>query len=728
MKTSRIIDHQPEGERARPPHRKKTFVKHMQEKLAITVFVIMLALFALTAVLYRIVKENNEEYTKVVLSQHSTYDSRVIPYRRGDIVDRNGTYLATSDKVYNLILDPVQIYEREEDYLNPTVNALVEIFGYDRNELLETLMDHRESRYLRYERRMAYEKKEAFEALQQSVNQFNYENDIKERIRGVWFEDEYKRVYPYNSLACSIIGFTSSDGSQGNGGIEQYYNSSLIGTNGREYGYLNDETNMEAVIKPAANGNTIVSTIDIYIQELVEKRIEEWKEEPGSKHIGILVMDPNNGEILAMADNSRYDLNNPRELSGLYTQEEIDAMTDEEKVDALSRMWRNFCVSDTYEPGSPAKVFTVATGLEENAFQTSTYFHCDGIETIGGHEIHCTAYLRGGHGDLSVEETLIVSCNDAMMHMAAMEGKEAFTKYQELFNFGARTGIDLPGEADASSLIYRVDRMDPTSLATNAFGQNFNCTMVQMAAAFSSVINGGSYYEPHVVKQILNENGAVIYKNDGVLVRETVSDGTSRFLREALRRVVAEGTGKAAQVEGYEIGGKTGTAEKTGRNKEDYVVSFCGFAPTDHPKVLVYVVIDEPNVEKQASSSYASKVFSDVMSDILPYLNVFPATDEADEELPGLEQVPQEEGISQGREPAEPESREYETEEYVPDETNEDGSPVPSDLPDLLAGQEAAETSPQAEESPPEATGPRESTTAMESSSTAEPESSSAVP
>lgn len=700
----------------------------MQEKLAITVFVIMLALFALTAVLYKIVKENNEEYTKVVLSQHSTYDSRVIPYRRGDIVDRNGTYLATSDKVYNLILDPVQIYEREEDYLNPTVNALVEIFGYDRNELLETLMDHRESRYLRYERRMAYEKKEAFEALQQSVNQFNYENDIKERIRGVWFEDEYKRVYPYNSLACSIIGFTSSDGSQGNGGIEQYYNSSLIGTNGREYGYLNDETNMEAVIKPAANGNTIVSTIDIYIQELVEKRIEEWKEEPGSKHIGILVMDPNNGEILAMADNSRYDLNNPRELSGLYTQEEIDAMTDEEKVDALSRMWRNFCVSDTYEPGSPAKVFTVATGLEENAFQTSTYFHCDGIETIGGHEIHCTAYLRGGHGDLSVEETLIVSCNDAMMHMAAMEGKEAFTKYQELFNFGARTGIDLPGEADASSLIYRVDRMDPTSLATNAFGQNFNCTMVQMAAAFSSVINGGSYYEPHVVKQILNENGAVIYKNDGVLVRETVSDGTSRFLREALRRVVAEGTGKAAQVEGYEIGGKTGTAEKTGRNKEDYVVSFCGFAPTDHPKVLVYVVIDEPNVEKQASSSYASKVFSNVMSDILPYLNVFPATDEADEELPGLEQVPQEEGISQGREPAEPESREYETEEYVPDETNEDGSPVPSDLPDLLAGQETAETSPQAEESPPEPTGPRESTTAMESSSTAEPESSSAVP
>ncbi|MCI8888736.1 MAG: penicillin-binding protein 2 [Hungatella sp.] len=719
MKTSRTTDHGTGERRQGQQPRKKVFAKYMQEKLAVMVFVIMLALFALILILFKIVRENNEEYTKVVLSQHSTYDSRVIPYRRGDIVDRNGTYLATSDKVYNLILDPVQIYDKEELYLNPTVNALVEIFGYNRNELLETLMDHRESRYLRYERRMNHEKKEAFEALQQSVNQSNYENGISERIRGVWFEDEFKRIYPYNSLACSIIGFTSADGSEGNGGIEQYYNSSLIGTNGREYGYLNDDTNMEAVIKPARNGSTIVSTIDIYIQDMVEKRIEEWQEDPGSKHIGILVMDPNNGEILAMADNSRYDLNNPRDLSGLYTQEEIDVMTDQEKVDALSQMWRNFCVSDTYEPGSPAKVFTVATGLEENVFQTTTHFDCDGLEEIGGHKIKCTAYAKGGHKDLTVEETLIVSCNDAMMHMAAMEGKETFTKYQTLFNFGSRTGIDLPGEADAASLIYRVERMDATSLATNGFGQNFNCTMVQMAAAFASVINGGSYYEPHVVKRILNENGAVIMKNDGVLVRETVSDATSRFMREALRRTVAEGTGKAAQVEGYEVGGKTGTAEKTGRNKEDYVVSFCGFAPADHPKVLVYVVIDEPAVEKQASSSYASRVFSKVMGDILPYLNIFPMTDETEEDLSDPGQIPEREGVSQmGEEETPAESRVYETDEVVPDETNEDGSPVVSDLPDLLLDPEGnpPETSSQ-DESQPESSRSQESsqeTTAQE--------------
>ena len=409
-------------------------------------------------------------------------------------------------------------------------------------------------------------------------------------------------------------------------------------------------------------------------------------------------MDPNNGEILAMADDSSYDLNNPRDLSKSYSQEEIDTMSDQEKVEALSRMWRNFCVSDTFEPGSPAKVLTVATGLEENVFQTTTHFNCDGLEHIEPYDIKCTAYSRGGHGDLSVEESIIVSCNDAMMQMAAMEGKTTFKKYQDLFNIGAKTGIDLPGEADAAPLVYKVENMDPASLATNGFGQNFNCTMVQMAAAFASVINGGSYYEPHVVKQVINENGAVISKNDGVLVRETVSDATSRFLREALRRTVAEGTGKAAQVEGYDVGGKTGTAEKVGRNKEDYVVSFCGFAPTDHPKVLVYVVIDEPNVEKQDSSSYASKVFSQVMGDILPYLNVFPDTGEEEGGLT-QEEILENEGVNQiggEEEETQPETPVYETDENAPPvETAEDGSVIPSDLPYIPAGEEETESIPQ---------------------------------
>ncbi len=700
MRTSQQIKERPGYERERPrspgpknqnrkvPKKKKDknkVLRHVYKKLAITVLVIMLALFALSVVLYRLVKENNEDYTKVVLSQHSTYDSRVLPYRRGDIVDRNGTYLATSEKVYNLILDPKQIYMKEDAYLQPTLDALVQCFGYDRNELANLISENRDSQYIRYERRLPYDKKEEFEALASEVNTANYKEGIANRIKGVWFEDEYKRVYPYNALACSIIGFTSSDGSSGSSGIEQYYNETLVGTNGRGYGYLNDESNMEAIIKSAENGNTVVSTIDIYVQTLVEERIRQWKEETGSKQIGIIVMNPQNGEILAMATDKSYDLNNPRDLSGMFTEAEIEQMTEEEKVEFWNQQWRNFCISDTFEPGSPAKIFTVAAALEEGIINGNSHFLCDGYQQVSDRKIKCTAYLRGGHGDLQLDETLMVSCNDAMMQMAAMEGKTVFKKYQDMFNFGSRTGIDLMGEADASTLVYKVGNMGPVDLATNSFGQNFNCTMIQMAAAFSSVINGGSYYEPHVVKQILNDNGSVIYKNDGVLVRETVSYATSDIIRKALVRTVSEGTGAAAQVVGYEVGGKTGTAEKQPRKQGNYVLSFCGFAPAEEPQVLVYVAIDEPHVEDQAHSSFASKVFSQVMGDILPYLNIFPTQDLPMEDQ---SQLPQEEGLTDNTadpeegasEETAPEKIPYETEEYVPMETEEDGSRVPMDI------------------------------------------------
>ena len=679
----------------------------MQEKLAFTVIVIMLALFALSAVLYNIVDENNEEYTKVVLTQHSTYDSRVLPYRRGDIVDRNGTILATSQQVYNLILDPSQMCagENGEAHLNTTVDALVQCFGYDRNELMNTITKDKSAVYIRYTRRMSYDEKEAFLNLKKEINEANETAKQAGRVKGVWFESEFQRTYPYASLACNLVGFATGDGAGGTGGIEQYYNEELIGINGREYGYLNDDSNMEAVIKPAENGNTVVSTIDANIQNMVEKRIAQWKQEMGGKQIGILVMDPRNGEILAMATDKSYDLNNPRDLTGLYTEAEIDAMTEKEQSDAWNRQWRNFCVSDTFEPGSPAKVFTVAAALEEKLVTPGTYFTCDGYQTIAGRPVRCDAFLRGGHGSIALDETLMVSCNDAMMQMAAMETKTIFKKYQDLFNFGSKTGIDLPGEADAATLIYRLDNMGPMDLATNSFGQNFNCTMVQMAAAFASAINGGSYYEPHVMKQILNENGAVVKKNDSTLVRQTVSRSTSEFLRKALVRTVDEGTGKAARVPGYAVGGKTGTAEKHPRGQGNYLVSFCGFAPEDDPQALVYVVIDEPGVEDQAHSSFASAIFSQVMGDILPYLNVFPTRDLPESSV-SQEQLPEQEGITEeisGEEtpPEETAPRApYEDEEYVPYETAEDGSIIYYSVPGALPGE--TETAAQERETAPE--------------------------
>ncbi|WP_347559757.1 penicillin-binding protein 2 [Clostridium sp. AM58-1XD] len=676
----------------------------MQEKLAITVLVITLALFALVMVLYNIVKNNKEEYNQIVLNQHSAYDSRTLPYRRGDIVDRNGTYLATSKKVYNLIIDARMIssgHDEEKNtnkYLDATTTALSTAFGYDRMELVELIQNNKDNPYIRYAKEITNEQKEAFEKLVEDTNKTNKEAKSDARIKGVWFEDEYKRFYPCEDLASSIVGFSSADGTVGTGGIEQSYNSTLMGTNGREYGYLNDESNLECVIKPAVNGNTIVSTIDVNVQRIVEKHISDWMNETGSDNIGVIVMNPNNGEVLAMASDRKFNLNDPRDLTVRYTQEEIDAMDEKAKSEAWFNIWRNFCVSDTFEPGSPSKIFTIASAMEEGVISGNESYLCDGVQSVGGHDIHCVN--RYGHGPLTVEEGLMVSCNDVMMQIAAQEGKDRFYKYYDMFGFGQKTGIDLPGEADAKTLGYTAATADSASLATNAFGQNYNCTMIQMAAAYCSVLNGGSYYEPHVVKQILNENGSVVKKIDPVLVRETVSQPTSDFIKKALYDTVnaEKGTGKLAKVEGYEIGGKTGTAEKLPRGNRNYVVSFIGFAPLEKPEVLVYVAIDQPHVEDQPHSSYASAVFAKIMKDILPYLNVFPVTDTEDVPEEIKNQLPSEEGIisnegesqeagtgTEGEtgEPTEPTEptvpQTYPDEEFVPQD--EGGSGIPAGVP-----------------------------------------------
>ncbi len=702
----------------------------MQKKLAIMVILIMLALFSLVCTIYRIVDRNQDSYSQIVLSQQE-YDSRVIPYRRGDIVDRNGTCLATTEKVYNLILDPKQIMSDEENYLEPTLQALSKILGFDMGELRGLIKGNGDKYYIRYKegRQLSYDQKEAFETYAKTINEENAKSNdeavFRQRVKGVWFEDEYRRIYPNDSLACGVIGFTSGDGKSGNGGIEQYYNDQLIGTNGREYGYLNDDSNLERVIKGAVNGNTIVSTIDVNIQKSVEKYIKEWQEETGSERAAAIVMDPNNGEILAMSSDKMFNLNAPREAAGHYTDEELynlgiheavlynkrhpkvpkhPEITEEEVPEyysddeihsfglqaAWSQEWRNFCVSDTYEPGSPSKIFTVAAAMEEGVIDGTESFFCDGFQDVDDRHIRCVN--RNGHGNLTVAESLMQSCNDAMMQIAMMTGRERFCRYQQMFGFGSKTGIDLPAEADTKNLVYNVKTMKPVDLASSSFGQTYNCTMVQMAAAYCSVINGGSYYEPHVVRQILNSQGATVRKMEPRLARETVSENTSNFIREALLRTVEEGTGKAAAVEGYEIAGKTGTAQKIPRSANNYLVSFCGFAPARDPKVLVYVIIDTPHVEDQPHSSYASGVFSKIMGEILPYLNIFPASEEEGEDELSSGQ-PEREGIIDnlggegGIKALTPEeTRVYETEEYIDKEVQED-SGIPED------GQMGGETS-----------------------------------
>lgn len=715
--------------------KKRVFTSTMQEKLAITVLVITLALFALVMVLYNLIKNNQENYNQIVLD-HQNYSSQIIPYRRGEIMDRNGTYLAVNEQVYNLILDPKVILSDKEKYLSTTVSVLSQTFGYNIGELTQLIESNPKKSYINYAKQLTQEQKEAFEANKEAAETAAAEQKKSSKVAGVWFEPQYKRVYPYGSLASTVIGFSYENGAKGMNGIEQYYNDDLIGVNGREYGYLNEETNLERVIKDAENGSTIVSTIDINIQKIAEKYIDEWEAGIGSKMSAALVMNPQNGEILAMATKNRYDLNDPRNLDGKFTDEEIRAFGKKEAVDDYKRknrekgltiteeevskyytdeevyslgrqvawntIWRNFCVSDSFEPGSPSKVFTVAAAMEEGFINGSESIECGGVLEVGGHDIHCVN--RYGHGPLTITESLMQSCNVVMMRLAAMTGGENFAKYQHIFGFGQKTNIDLPGEADTSALIFPAEEMRSSNLATNSFGQNYNCTMVQMAAAFASVINGGSYYEPHIVKQILNDEGAVEKKIEPVLVRETVSDNTSAFLKRALEKTVSEGTGKAGQVAGYAVGGKTGTAEKYPRSAKNYLVSFVGFAPADNPQVMVYVVIDTPNLpgKEQAHSSFATEVVQKILTDSLPYLNVFPTTDieTVPEEL--QEQLPEEDGIvnEETSAPAEPEteSKVYETDEYIVGEAESEEA-----LPGAPAGIEEVETLPASTEGSSEA-------------------------
>ena len=439
-------------------------------------------------------------------------------------------------------------------------------------------------------------------------------------IKSLWFEEKYVRAYPYDNLAGDVIGFTSAD-NMGLYGIEGYYNDELNGINGREFGYYDSSLNIERIVKEPKNGHTIVSTIDINAQRIIQRHIREFNEEYGSKSIGVLIMNPNNGEIIAMASNEEYNLNSPRDLSGIYNPEELSDMTLEDKIEAMNRIWKNDIISSGFEPGSTFKPFTVAIALEEGIVSKNSNFFCDGVEHAGGWDIRCSA--KHGHGDLTLAETLMRSCNDAMMQIAAMEGRDIFYKYQKFFSFGQKTNIDLPGEE--SGIITELENLNASELATSSFGQTFNVTMLQMAAAYSSLVNGGYYYQPHVVKEIINDRKATVRKIEPVLVRRTVSKETSEFIKETMYQTVELGTAKPAKVSGYTIGGKTGTAEKLPRGGDKYVVSFLGAAPALNPEVVIYVVVDEPqNVERQDDSSIATKLASRIMTELLPALSIYP--------------------------------------------------------------------------------------------------------
>ena len=611
------------------------FSKKMQKKLVVLFVIIALLLLGLIVRLMYIEHTSGKKYEKKVLSQQK-YDSTVIPYQRGNITDCKGTILATSVDVYNVILD-CKVLNSDSADIDPTIDALITCFPQlNETDLRNLITDKPKSQYNVLAKKLSYEEIQVFEDMQaaekEASDKKSGDAEKKGKINGVWFEKEYQREYPYGSLASAVVGFTTS-GNLGMNGVENSYNSVLNGTNGREYGYLNSDSNFEKTVIDAQNGNDVTLTIDANIQKIVEDKIAAFEEEyrdaaregAGSKHVGVIVMNPQNAEVLAMANYPNYDSSNPRDLSAYYTQEEIDAMDDDAELDALNQLWSNFCITYTYEPGSTVKPFTVACGLDTGTLDPNRTFICDGYETISGHDIHCVN--TNVHGLETVEDALKNSCNDALMQMSYDIGPENFSKYQQIFSFGTKTNIDLPGEARTDSLIYTEDQLSTINLATNSFGQNFNVTMIQVASAFCSIINGGNYYQPHVVKKITDENGNVIQEDNGTLLKKTVSSSTSELLKQYLYATVSDGTGKYAKVPGYSMGGKTGTAQKLPRGQGNYLVSFIGFAPVDNPQLLVYVVVDEPNAEEEFHSTFAQEIAKGIFEETLPYLNIYPDED-----------------------------------------------------------------------------------------------------
>lgn len=635
--------------------KERRFTRKMQIKLlAVFAFVLLCLIVVLIRIVYINIHSGNR-YAKQVLSQEN-YDSRTLYSRRGEIRDANGRLLAYSEKVYNLVLDCKAVNQElngEKIYVEPTIDALSEVFGLDSSEIRERITNEKtcDSQYQVLLAEVTEEQKDAYNdyvSLDAERELTKEQRQQLSRVTGVSFEEEFIRKYPLSTLASNVIGF-SNDIGDGIVGVEAYYDEQLKGTNGRVFGYLNQNQEYEKKTIAPENGYTLQMTIDANVQEIVEKYIAEFDEtygedhddgtaKHGAKDIGVIIMDPNTGAILAMATNSGFDLNNPQDMSAWYTESEVKSMTEDEYVEALNAMWSNYCVSDGIEPGSTFKPITVASALECGAVTEDDYFYCDGGQQVTDTYIRCDAYPNA-HGDESLGDVLKNSCNDGLMAIGMKMTIPNFIKYQSLFNFGKQTGIDLPNEA--AGAVYNRETMNEVELSTCVFGQGLTCTMIQEIAAFSAVVNGGYYYQPHVVDKILDENGRVVRDSSNLLLKQTVSQNVSEILRGYLETAVEEGTGRHAQVPGYRIGGKTGTAEKidpeTGRRADGkYLVSFIGAAPINDPQVVIYVVVDEPNVSSQANSTYAQQLYQKIAMEVLPYLGIYPTEEVTDALLQSL--------------------------------------------------------------------------------------------
>jgi len=589
----------------------------MKSRLGVLFIIFILIFVYLMVHLGVITFVESDNYNQRVLYQYiskQTMSDNIIP-KRGQISDRNGIVLAENVRVYNIIFDPNGMIAQPENVRIASMKKIAaEVDGVTLSQLEEYLVDIPSVKYKIIGK--AYELEDLTE-LKRAID--------ADEIKGVYLEGYYKREYPYNTLASDVIGIYDQTGTA-TYGVEQEYNDYLTGIYGRLYGYVDNGVFVKQEEILAENGYNVNLTLDFTIQKYVEDALLSYMESHEAKSANALVMNPQTGEILAMASYPTFDLNDPYNLELSLTEDELAAMTSEEIQDYRYELWKNFAVSDTFEPGSTYKALVLAAALEEGVVDLDTEFYCGGFLEVADRTIKC--WKTTGHGTLTAAEALVNSCNVSFMQIGALLGRDLFYNYSQLFGVGEKTEVDMVAEGGyGTSLYFQKDQLNEVELATSSFGQGFNMTSIQLVTAFSSLINGGYMYQPHIMASIQDDSGHIVENFEPLVTRQVISQETSDTMRQLLQQVVEEGTGKGAYIEGYHIGGKTGTAEKGNRENENYVVSFIGYAEQEEAQVVVLVAIDEPE-GVDPTSAIAVEVFVDIMEDVLPYMNIFKDIDE----------------------------------------------------------------------------------------------------
>ena len=589
----------------------------VNQKFTLILFVFMAILLVLFGRVAYWKVAHGAEFEQAVKNQQINRYDLVNAANRGSILDRNEQVLAVSTAVYNVVLDPLQLYEENDpEETTRTFTTLCKFFPELKMEDLQyhITLDPATNKI---------NTPSHWKYLVKSVERNVKEDLEKEDLLGVYFEQTSKRSYPLKTLACHLIGFNNT------WGLEGYYNEEMTGIPGRSFILYQGADTVTYQDYAAEDGSTIVTTLDYTIQQYAEEAVAESMAQWPSDNVASLVMNPNTGEIYAMASANKFDLNDPDEplaLSDEAFTEGWNAMTDEDKSAYLNNMWRNFCLSDAFEPGSVYKPLVVAAALEEGVITKNSTFYCGGSITVADRKIGC--HLKSGHGTVTVEDIMAQSCNPGIIQIAQKLGPEKLYKYQREFGFGQKTGIDLPGEAEG--LLHDKSAIGPTELATIAFGQTFTSTTIQTATAFSALINGGNLVKPYVVSQIVDDDGSVVMEQDTEVTRKVISQKTSDYVRTALKATVDHGTAKKIAIPGYSIGCKTGTAEQGNRARNDlWTLTHMAYFPAENPQYLVFSVIHLPEGYADGVQTTATMT-KQLMENIIKYKNLEPteATDD----------------------------------------------------------------------------------------------------